>query len=198
MIHILNYNEAMTLCRKGPGHYNEPHRVQVPPYHWNKGDICVALEALEGLKNIDSVDQTKRLKDVDCPSCILHFLGKKVPPYPPTPEHDKVTASNDLPQKLCEFVKEFLPEHGITLGEHHHHNEFCEDEEGDRVCGLREGALLLSNKDVVSLAAEFIGVDRKAYDKEKDAALAYAREMNALHEWARTEGRRLIDRGRYP
>lgn len=177
-IHILK--EGWSLCRRCPDIRESNSRSWVGDDRW-----------------VFANDE-KNLNKVDCPSCILTFLDRKVPDAPKTPEHDKVTASNDLPQKLCEFVKEFLPEHGITLGERHHHNEFCEDEEGDQVCGLREGALLPCNKDIVSFAAEFIGVDRKKYDKEKDAALAHIREIHALHDWSLTEGRRLIAHGRYP
>lgn len=137
----------------------------------------------------------KEIAKATCWRCICIAVGREGPKEPATPEHDKLHASNGLPQKLCEFVLEFLPQAGIqTATMHHHTDAACRDEDAELTCGAREGELFptVGNSRIVALAAEFIGVDQKAFDKEKDDLLKYVREMNALEEWAKTEGRKML------
>jgi hypothetical protein len=132
---------------------------------------------------------------VDCWRCICVHLGKPIPEQPKSPEHDKVKESGDLPQRLCEFVLEFLAEKRIQLAETHEHQDDCYTGEGrDRfkVCDRHTNELLRSRRNVVDLAAEFAGIDSKAYSAEKDAALKYVRDLYALEHWATTEGRAML------
>lgn len=167
-VHILKYGQSRCDLRG-------------PPRAWPEEDTWI------------SADDTKHLAEVDCWHCICIHLGKPIPTPPASPEHDKVAASNDLPQKLCEFVLEFLPEeHNIVLATRHHHGAECYDEDDALLCGCRDGELYRASQNVVDLAAAFIGVDAKAYNKEKDATLKYIRELNALSDWAKVEGRSML------
>lgn len=145
------------------------------------------------------------LDTVDCWRCICIHLGKPIPTEPPMPEHDKVTASHDLPQKLCEFIKEFLYEKGISLAQIHHHSDACRPNQtvpglsrrqqlprAGLSCGWQDGEMYPHRGNLVALAAEFIGVDKKKYDAEKDAALKCLQTMNDLQDWAKTEGHMML------
>lgn len=156
--------------------------IKGPPAAWPKDDTWV------------SFDDPRHLDEVDCWRCVCLHVGKPIPDEPKSPEHDKVKASNDLPQTLCEFVKEFLAEKDLILAKYHRHSQMCRDDAsgGDLVCDTDEDDLLPAHQDIVALAAEFIGVDKKAYDAEKDAALKFIRELHALQEWAKTEGHGML------
>lgn len=147
-----------------------------------------------------SFNDPRHFNEVDCWRCICTQVGRAIPTEPKSPMHDLVKASNDLPQQLCEFVLEFLQERGIHLSTMHKHDPVeCFEYDGETYktpqCSMQEGSLWpanLGDSGVAALAAEFIGVDKKAYDAEKDALLAYIREMHTLEQWAQTEGRMLL------
>lgn len=143
-----------------------------------------------------SFDDKDLITHATCWRCICVHLGKPIPTPPPSPEHDKVAASNDLPQKLCEFVLEFLADKNLVLAERHRHTRGCWDEHDELACGCRDGELYTTGKNVVDLAAAFIGVDAKKYSLEKDAMLKHIRGLNALEHWAKTEGRVMLAQGR--
>lgn len=134
--------------------------------------------------------------EVNCWRCICVYTGKEMTfSMPDSPQHDLVRESHDLPQKLCEFVEEFLRPKGIFLAEEHQHSKFCHDDDDPkaiRLCQMRQRELIPAQVSVVKLAAEFIGLDVPAYDREKDEALTYQRKLNELVDWAATEGKALM------
>ena len=112
--------------------------------------------------------------EVTCWRCICVYTGKEMTfSVPDAPQHALVRASHNLPQKLCEFVLEFCSERGVKL---------VDDRNGGR----------LTDTAVTILAAEFVGVNVSAYDREEVAALAFQRKLNELQDWAKTEGKALM------
>lgn len=170
VVHVLK--EGLTLCGLDP------------QFKWPDDHRWVAFD-------------DRYLYDADCWICVCRRLGKEIPVEPPCPEHEKVDKSGNLPQKLCEFVHEFLAHRGYSLAvTHQHDDEQCYVFDGTRYrtpqCGMREGSLWhagLGEAGLAKLAAAFIDVDADAYHREKDALLAYVRACNDLRDWVKEFGK---------
>lgn len=94
---------------------------------------------------------------------------------PKTPECDKLSAVKDQRNAIVQFL-EWLSDQGIELAAYHKHTDACCDEEGDRVCGLGENTLWGVNKRHESMAYEFLGIDEKKLEAERQMILEHIRQ----------------------
>lgn len=89
-----------------------------------------------------------------------------------SPECERMCAVAPYSQKIGEFLEWVRDTHGAFLAVPHEHSEGCEDEDGDRMCGLHREELCYFGKSIPDLLAEFFEIDMDKVESERRAILA--------------------------
>ncbi len=95
-------------------------------------------------------------------------MTTKTPPK--TPELDKLNSVIGGRNTIVQFL-DWLQEQGIELAAYHKHTAACNNEEGDRVCGTSTERLWAVNKRHEKLAHEYLDIDEKKVEQERQALL---------------------------
>lgn len=89
---------------------------------------------------------------------------------PATPTLDKLGSVVKERNAIVQFM-EWLRDQGIEMASYHNHTDECKDEDGCIVCGISEQRLWAVNKRHEALAHEFLEIDDKAVEKERQALI---------------------------
>jgi hypothetical protein len=101
---------------------------------------------------------------------------KTKPPYPPTPELDKMQGVKDRSQAIGEFLDWLQCEKGWELAYRHKHVKECLDGDGELTCGCDEGQFLPANYGMERLLAEHFAIDLNKVENERRAILEHLRQ----------------------
>lgn len=87
---------------------------------------------------------------------------------PKYPLHEKLKAHQHEAAVLGEFL-DMLDERGLVLAKWHEHTDNCDNDDGDRACGLRNELYDLGVPSKTELIGFYLEIDPKELSAEKDA-----------------------------